>query len=91
MFGVAFGREVVVIVTGGTPAIVMLSCSVAVSGVVFPESVTWKVKFVVPTLDSYGEPEMSPEPEKFMLNGTVPLITFHVYGAIPPLALSVCE
>jgi hypothetical protein len=55
-----------------------------------PESVTWTVKLKAPVV--VGVPEMTPVP---LLSprpvGSEPLVIDHVYGGVPPLAVSVSE
>jgi len=51
-------------------------------------SVTFTVKFEDAAV--VGVPEIVP-PERLKPAGSDPLATDHVYGGVPPVALSVCE
>ena len=79
------GREVVVIVTGPLTVSVYAACPV-----ILFESVAVTVNVAEP--GSWGVPLMIPVPAPSVSpTGRLPEVTAHEYGAVPPLAVSVCE
>jgi hypothetical protein len=54
-----------------------------------PLSAACTVKFAVPVV--VGVPLNTPALDKLSPAGTAPVVTDHVYGAVPPVAASVCE
>ena len=68
---------------------------VAVIAVGVPESVTWKARLLkVPAQDAVSVPDIvAPDAEFVIVRhvGSVPLLSAHVYGGIPPVPVSVTE
>src|SRR5262245_39777977 len=59
-------------------------------GALWAPAVTWTVKFEVPV--AVGVPEITPVPAASVSPaGSVPLASDHVYGGVPPVAVSVAE
>jgi hypothetical protein len=86
---VAFGSEVVTMVSGAL-AIIRLSCCVADTGPGWPceESVTFTVKVLVPA--AVGVPEIAPAALKESPAGSEePLARFQMSEPAPPLACNV--
>jgi hypothetical protein len=63
----------------------------ALRAVAVPESVTLKVRLVVPAQEAFGVPEITPAEVIVRQAGNVPLVMLHVYGAMPPEAARACE
>jgi len=67
---------------------------VAVRAVGTPESVTINVKVYVPAHDAFGVPVSELPDAEFTIDrqdGSAPLASVHVYGAIPPVTVRVAE
>ena len=77
-----------VVIVGGIGAGLMTICSAFVSDRLFA-SVTLAVKLEVPAV--VGVPVIVPVLERDKPAGSVPALTDHVSGAVPPVAESVVE
>jgi hypothetical protein len=79
-----------VVTLSGATEMAMLKLALALPPVGVSESVTVTVKLSVPTNVPVGVPEITPvaafndNPE-----GRLPVVTAHVYGAMPPVACRV--
>jgi hypothetical protein len=82
--GVGVGVGVGVVTASG--AMTILSACLAVSLIV---SVTSTVNGKFPEV--VGIPESRPFPVRFRPPGGTPLVTLHVYGPVPPVAVNVAE
>ena len=69
-------------------AAAIVTCSAAVALFDAP-SVTFAVKLNVPA--AVGVPDSTPPVDSVNPPGTLPALTVHVYGVVPPLACSTSE
>jgi hypothetical protein len=83
------GNAAVVIVSGGTLAIMLMENGLVASCVGEEESVTCTVKLDWPA--PVGVPLIVPPLLKLRPAGNVPEVTVHAYGFVPPEAVSVDE